>query len=123
MKHTLGFLTLTLISIGAIALFAKPLPADNDPQATPYIQSVNPDSSKAGGEITVDGHTLGKGTVSELYLTKGSTDFKLVITSQKTDQIVAKLPATIEAGRYRLMVLTVGAAPRFIEQPVSLTVE
>ena len=123
MKHSLSFLTLTLVSIGVVALFTLPARADNDPAITPYISAVNPDSAKPGGEIAVDGLALGKSTVSELYLTRGGADVKLEITSQKTERIAAKLPATLETGRYRLMVLTVGAVPRFIEQPVSLTVE
>jgi len=122
MKHLVGFSTLALGAIALFALAAFPVRGDNDPQ-TPYIYAVNPESAKPGSAITVDGSYLGKSTVSEIYLTHGRTDVKLAITSQKTSQIVAKLPANLEPGRYRLMVLTVGHEPRFIEQPVQLTVE
>lgn len=119
MKYVLSFAALVFISVSLIV----PVKAgDNDP-VTPYIQRVNPEDPKPGGVITADGTALGKALVSEIYLTRGSTDIKLEITSQKAEQIVAKLPATLEAGRYKLMLLTAGAAPRFIEQPVALTVQ
>ena len=122
MKRILGFLTVALMAIAVFALVAVPLKGDNDPQ-TPYIQTVNPESAQAGAVITADGTCLGKALVKEIYLTRGNTDIKLEITSQKNEQITAKLPATIESGRYRLMVLTSGLTPRFIEQPVQLNVE
>lgn len=122
MKHFLSFAAVTLISISVIALVAVPVKGDNDPQ-TPYIQTVNPEDAKPGSLITADGTCLGKNLVSEIYLTLGSKDVKLEITSQNAGQIVAKLPATLEAGRYRLMLLTTGVAPRFIEQPVRLNVQ
>ena len=122
MKQRVSFATLGLISVSVMALLAVPLKAvDNDPQ-TPYIQTVNPESAKAGAVITVDGSNLGKSLVSEIYLILGKTDVKLEITSQKASQIMAKLPADLEAGRYRLMILTAGLTPRYIEQPVQLMV-
>ena len=123
MKQLLRFAALALISIGVVAfLGATAMASDNDPQ-TPYIQTVNPENAKPGSVITADGTCLGKALVSEIFLTVGKTDIKLEITSQGATQIMAKLPPTIEAGRYRLMILTTGVAPRFIEQPVQITVE
>ncbi len=117
-------LSCALVFIGVMAIAATPARAavDNDP-ATPYIRTVNPENAKSGDVITAVGSNLGKALVSELFLTLGKTDVKLEITSQKADQSVAKLPAGIEAGRYRLMILTTGVAQRFIEQPVQLTVD
>ena len=123
MKQLASYATLTLLSVSVMALVAVPLKAvDNDPQ-TPYIQTVNPASAKAGAVITVDGSNLGQSLVSEIYLTLGKTDVKLAVTSQKATQIMAKLPVDIEPGRYRLMILTAGLTPRFIEQPVRLNVQ
>ena len=123
MKQILSYVTVALISISVMALVAVPLKAtDNDPQ-TPYIQTVSPESAKPGSIITVVGNCLGKNLASEIFLTRGSSDIKLEITSQKASQIVAKLPSGMEAGRYRLMILSTGIAPRFIEQPVQLIVE
>jgi len=124
MKPFLSFFSVSLISITLMTFAAMPARGggDNDPQ-TPYIQTVNPEDAKGGSVITAVGTALGKSMVSEIYLTKGNVDVKLEITTQKTDQIIAKIPTTVEAGRYRLMVLTTGLSPRFIEQPVQLTVE
>lgn len=122
MKNLISFMTLALISITAIALVAVPVKGDNDPR-TPFIQTVSPDNVKQGSVIRAEGSYLDKALVSDIYLTRGSTDIKLEITNQTSGEIVAKLPAQVEPGRYRLMVLTVGLAPRFIEQPVLLTVE
>jgi IPT/TIG domain len=122
MKRFTGFLGFVLLAVCAVALFALPLKGDNDPQ-TPYIQTVTPDTVKAGAEITVEGRNLGKAWVGELYLTTTGSDVKLAITTQKDEQIIAKLPANVQPGRYRLMILTTGNAPRFVEQPVMLVVE
>ena len=126
MKSFLGYSTLTLISVGLVALFAMPAAyagsTDNNPQ-TPFIQKISPEAVLPGAVITADGEFLGKALVIDLYVTRGGTDFKLTIISQKSDKIVAKLPAQMEPGRYRLMVLTPGLEPRLIEQPVQVTVE
>lgn len=120
----LSILKLTAISVFLFALVALPSQAaDEAGTQTPFIQTLNPDAAKAGDSITAEGTFLGKSTVAELYLTKGGTDIKLEIKAQKAEQIVAVLPAKVAAGSYRLMVLTTGQAPRFIEQPVLLTVE
>jgi len=122
MKLFVSFFALALVSFCVIALVAIPLKGDNDPQ-TPLIHIVNPDPAKPGATVTASGSSLGKSLVTELYLTLNNSDFKLEIVSQNSEKIVAKLPKTIEPGRYRLMVLTMGAKPQYIEQPVQLTVE
>ena len=124
MKIFLSFFAVALISFCVVALVAVPLKGDNDPPVTPLIHNVTPDPVKAGATITANGDSIGKSLVTELYVTRNNSDFKLEIVSQKADKIVAKLPKDLEPGRYRLMVLAVsGAKPQFIEQPVQLTVE
>ena len=123
MKHVLSFFGLALISFAVLALMALPLKGgDNNPQ-TPLIHAVTPEPASPGATVTAEGADLGKSLVSELYVTQNNNDVKLEIVTQASDKIVAKLPKDLAPGRYRLMVLTVGARPQYIEQPVQLTVQ
>ena len=96
---------------------------DGDPPPTPVMKAVQPTEVKAGGTVEVDGEYLGKKHISEVYLTAGGKDFKLSIGAQDDKKLKLKVPASVPAGKYFLMVLTNRPIPNFIEQPVSLKVE
>lgn len=85
------------------------------------IATVEPDTLKAGDAATAKGENLDKKNVGELYLTDGKNDVKAKINSQTETEIQFTVPK-VDAGRYRLMILTANKAS-MIEQPVMLTIE
>jgi len=92
-------------------------------QTLPRLTTVDPGNGKAGDEITVTGENLQKANVAKMYLTDEKTDFPLDITSQTATTIKCKIPAKMVSGRFALELLTTGAQPKLIEQPVKFTVE
>ena len=88
----------------------------------PQMQTVEPASGKSGDILTVTGANLGTDIVSALYLTDGKVDTKVEITQQSATEIKFKVPAS-RTGRLALMVLTKGAAPKLIEEPVKVVIE
>jgi hypothetical protein len=92
-------------------------------QESPRMKAVDPASGKPGDETTVSGENLDAKFVKEVYLTDGKNDIKLEVKQQAAEAIKVKLPATVKAGRYSLMVLTAEKTPKLIEQPVKYTVE
>lgn len=103
--------------LGALAL---PLLAQ---QAMPRLNTVEPANGKAGDVLTVAGENLAKPVVEKLYLTDGKNDVELEMTEQTATAIKFKVPAGAKAGRFSLMVLTGGKDPKYIEQPVKVTIE
>jgi hypothetical protein len=99
----------------AAALFAQ--------QAIPRLNTVEPPNGKAGDVLTIAGENLEKPAVEKLYLTDGKNDVEVEMTEQTATSIKFKLPASAKAGRFSLMVLTGGKDPKYIEQPVKVTVE
>lgn len=89
---------------------------------TPMLRAVNPESVKAGDLATVSGENLDKSRVSELYMTNGTVDVKVVIVEQTSAAIKFKVPEKVAPGRYNMMVLLVGDPPRLIEEPARVTV-
>lgn len=87
------------------------------------IMTVEPDKGKAGDELTVSGENLDEKAVKEFYLTDGKNDVKLAATARSATQFKFKIPPQAKAGRYSLMLLTTGADPKLIEQPIRVTVE
>ena len=85
------------------------------------LASVEPDTGKVGDEAIAKGENLDKSKIGELYLTDGKNDVKATITEQSDTEIKFKIPK-IQAGRYRLMLVT-AKKDSMIEQPVMITVE
>ncbi len=96
------------------------LPAQS---AMPKMTTVEPAQGKAGDVVTVSGENLDKANVAEIFLTDGNADLKLQMAEQAAAAIKFKIPANAKAGRYSLMIMTAGASPKLIEQPVKLTVQ
>jgi hypothetical protein len=111
MKRLLITLLVLTTLIGALCAF----------QNFSRVASVEPDTGKVGDEAVAKGENLAKSKIGELYLTDGKNDVKAAITEQSDTEIKFKIPK-IEAGRYRLMLVT-AKKDSMIEQPVVITVE
>ncbi len=85
---------------------------------SPHLTAVEPDSAKVGDIATAKGENLDTAIVTDLFLTDGKNDVKVVMTERSADAIKFKIPR-IKAGRYRLMTASKAA---LIEQPVVLEV-
>jgi len=109
----------TVFAVLVVALSCQPLLS----QAMPRLATVTPDTAKAGDEITAEGEHLEKANVAELYLTDNKDDLKVAMTAQTATAIKFKVPANVKAGSFNLMILTTGAAPKLLVQPVKLTIE
>ena len=92
-------------------------------EAMPRMTTVEPPNGKAGDELTITGENLTKPGVTKLYLTDGKNDLEVPMTEQAATSIKFKIPATAKPGRFALMILTGGKEPKYIEQPVKITVE
>lgn len=92
-------------------------------QGMPKMSAVEPAQGKPGDELTVTGENLDKNSVAEIYLTDGKNDTKLSVVQQAATTIKFKIPANAKQGRFSLMILTAGADPKLIEQPVKVTVQ
>lgn len=104
-------------------LAAAILPASLWAQAAmPRMTSVDPNVGKVGDVLTVTGENLEKTHVAELFLTDGKNDLKVPITEQAATTLKFRIPQSVKPGRFALMILTGGRDPKYIEQPVKVTV-
>lgn len=71
--------------------------------------------------MKADGELLDKAHVAEVYITDGTTDWKVVIVKQSANQIEFKIPAT--ARLFHLMVLTPGPDAKLIGTRLTLTIQ
>jgi hypothetical protein len=92
-------------------------------EGMPRMTTVEPGNGKAGDVLAVAGENLSKPPVEKLYLTDGKLDVQVEVTEQTATSIKFKIPASAKAGRFSLMILTAGKDPKYIEQPVRVTVE
>jgi hypothetical protein len=90
-------------------------------QTMPRCTAIEPDTGKVGDAVVMKGESLDKSAVSEVYLTDGTKDTKVVVMAQGAAEIKFTIPK-INPGRYHVAVLSANKA-NFIEQPVVLTVE
>ena len=104
-----------LLLICGTAMFAA--------ETTPKVSTVAPENAKPGAVVTVNGESLAKPNVEKIYLTDGKNDTIMPIVEQADKAIKCKIPDSIEPGRFSLMLLSGGIAPRLIEQPVKMTIE
>lgn len=105
-------------------LIALALPANPQaPGGMPMATSVDPGVGRVGDLLVIQGINLDRANVAALYLTDGSVDIKVAIVEQTATSITFKIPPEAKPGRFALMVLTTGKAPKLIEEPVKLTVE
>ena len=110
----------------AMVLIAMPVvyAGQQTPPPTPLMKVVQPDTAKAGDELTVSGVNLDKANVASVYLTQGEKIIKVKVTSQTDSEVKFLVPADIKAGRFGIMVLTTGGDDaRYIDEPVSVSIE
>ncbi|MFN0165778.1 MAG: IPT/TIG domain-containing protein [Bryobacteraceae bacterium] len=107
--------TLCLLLICGIGIFAA--------ETTPKVSGVEPANAKPGAVVTVNGESLAKPNVEKVYLTDGKNDTIMPIVEQADKAIKCKVPDSMKPGRFSVMLLTGGLAPRLIEQPVKMTIE
>lgn len=88
----------------------------------PMMRALDKEEAKRGDTVVVSGSNLGKANVGELYLTDGTNDVKVKITTQTESAVTFVVGKEVKLGRYSLMILTAGETPMFIEQPVKLNV-
>ena len=109
--------------VGLTALIVAPQAMSAQPadKATPMIKTVTPEVAQIGQVVTGEGVAL-KSRVTDVYLTNGMKDFKVVLVEQTENMLKFKVPNGIPPGRYRLMVATPDNPPYEVEQPAVLTV-
>ncbi len=90
-------------------------------QEAPLIQTVEPDTAKAGVVVVAKGMNLDKNKVCELYLTDEKKDTQVKMTEQTATELKFTVPHMLP-GKYHLMVMTANRS-QMIEQPVVLMVE
>ncbi len=100
-----------LVPILCLAVF---LLAAVPASAQSRLTSVDPLNGKTGDLVAAAGENIDKAKVVELYLTDGAKDFKVQIVEQTDAQIKFKVPASIKAGRYALMIKTGGSEPKLL---------
>ncbi len=118
----IALFTLTVLLAGTPGTADKPA-KDEKWKPTPIMRTVVPDEAKVGDTVTVTGESLSKANVAEVYLTKGEDNYKLQVISQTDTELVVKIPAKVKEGRLRLMVLTTGLEPQFLEQPLIVEIK
>jgi hypothetical protein len=59
------------------------------------MKEVQPDSAKAGDEVTVSGTNLEKANVAAVYLTQGEKTIKVKVTSQTDTEVKFTIPDRI----------------------------
>ena len=87
------------------------------------IRTVDPTTAQTGQEATANGSSLDKAQVASVYLSQGDLMIKLTVISQSETEIKFKVPETAKPGRYGITVLTTGKEPRYIDEPLFITVE
>jgi hypothetical protein len=118
-----------MVSLILLALLAIPAFAGDDKgkdqgwAPTPLMRTVEPDAVKIGEVFTVNGDYLDKKRVAEFYLTNGKDNFKLEVVEQTEKVVKLKVLKNTPVARLRLMVLTTGTTPQFIEQPVMIEIQ
>ena len=80
------------------------------------LTSVEPTMASPGSSLVASGTDLTE--VDLLFLTVGTTDIQVEITSKTAEEIRFKLPTDMAHGQYRLMIQTGGDAPALMVQPI-----
>jgi len=114
--------TRRLIIVSSILTFAlfflfSLLPATA--QTNSRITAVDPASGKVNDTVTVTGDSLGKTTVSGVFLSDDQNDHKATIVDQEAGKIVFKVPE-VKAGDYNV---SIQVGNSLLIQPVRFTVQ
>ena len=88
-------------------------------QSNPRVTGVEPASGKTNDNVTVTGENLGKSSVSAVFLSDDTNDYKATVVEQADEKIVMKVPQ-VKAGDYKV---SVQAGNNIYIQPVRFTVQ
>jgi hypothetical protein len=89
----------------------------------PRVSELDPSTAKAGDAVVVTGQNLDKANVAEVYLSDGEKDTKVAVTDQAAESLKIKVPDSLKAGRFSLVLLTTTKPAKLMVQPVRLTIE
>jgi len=107
-------IALATVSI-LVAIPSRPVLA----QDSPGITAVDPASGKVNDSITITGTSLGKGSISAVYLSDDKNDYKASIVEQADTKIVLKVPQ-VKPGSYNV---SIQKGNSIYIQPVRFTVQ
>ena len=88
-------------------------------QDATQVTGVDPPSGKVNDSVTVNGTTLGTGSVSAVFLSDDKEDFKATIVEQTAEKIVMKVPQ-VKPGSYHV---SIQVGDKILIKPVRFTVE
>ena len=88
-------------------------------QASPRVTGVAPSTGKADSDVTVTGEHLEKATVTNVFLSDDTTDYKATVVEQTAEKIVAKVPQ-VKPGGYNV---SIQVGNNIFIQPVRFTVQ
>ena len=98
--------------------------SDQPYHPVPIIKAIDPDTAKPGDVLTATGSNLDQSALSKLFIIQGQQKtIEVIITDETASALKFKVPADVAPGRYQLMILTRGAVPVYLEEPVFFTVE
>ena len=89
----------------------------------PQTERMDPKIGRPGALIKVTGKALDKAHVDEVFLTDHRFDMKVKVLEQDENHITFRVPPFAKPGRLQLLLLTAGATPVYLEQPLFLQIE
>jgi len=121
MTKVLTWLLMIVVIIAFAPILASTV-SDQPIGPTPIVRVIDPPQARPGDQLVATGDNLGRDCVAEVHLTQGQQRFKVEIKAQAVGSITFVAPASVEAGRFGLMVVTSGREPTLIDEPVSLVI-
>ena len=89
----------------------------------PQMYSVSAKVAKPGDTLEIVGVGLSPTKVDEIYLTDHKFDMRVKVLDQQEKLIKLRVPPFAKPGRMQLLVLTKGAEPKLLEQPLYVLIE
>jgi hypothetical protein len=88
-------------------------------QSVPQVTGIDPNTGKVNDTVTVSGTSLGKASVSSVFLSDDKDDFKASIVDQSDDKITMKVPQ-VKPGDYNV---SIQVGDKLFIKPVKFKVE
>jgi hypothetical protein len=89
----------------------------------PQVNSISPTTAKPGDILDITGVGLDVSKIDEIYLTDHKFDMKVKVLDQSEKAIKLRVPPFAKPGRMQILVLTKGADPKLLEEPVYVLIE
>jgi hypothetical protein len=87
------------------------------------LKDVRPDKGKVGSVLRMRGSDLSKEKVDSVYLSDQTLDMMVKVLNQTDSLIEFRIPPSVKAGRFQVVIKTTGKDPRILEQPFYIKVE